>query len=113
MRCSKEKAEAAAEEAKEKTFDRTRDPAWAKAVDSWQWTRRDDETSWKTGACQRCGHTIAFVDATAVYSGFRVSAMESVEDAGRRYATCNCGVKHPEAPDGEGGCGANGLINRG
>ena len=97
----------------EKSFDRTRDPAWAAAVNAWQWRPRgdsDDETSSKSGPCQRCGHTITFVDATAIYSGFR--AREAVSDAGRRYAACNCGVAHPDAPDGEAGCGANGLIDR-
>jgi hypothetical protein len=102
----------------EKPFDRTRDPAWAVAVDSWKWNPRGeadddedgDETSSKSGPCPRCGHTVTLVDATAIYSGFR--ARESVAGAGRRYAACNCGVAHPETPDGETGCGANGLINR-
>ncbi|HET6998135.1 MAG TPA: hypothetical protein VFI03_06040 [Solirubrobacterales bacterium] len=103
----------------EKPFDRTRDPAWAAAVNSWQWKLRGegedddedgDETSSKSGPCQRCGHAITFVDATAIYSGFR--AREPVAAAGRRYAACNCGVAHPETPEGETGCGANGLIDR-
>jgi hypothetical protein len=105
------RSEPAAEEESAKAFDRTRDPAWAEAVDSWRWKSRDAETSSKSGQCQRCGHTITFVDATAVYSGF--STRESVDHPGRRYAACNCGVKHPDAPGDEIGCGANGLIDRG
>lgn len=100
-------------ESAEKPFRRERKAAWADKVDSWPWVARGGETLAKSGPCERCGHSITFVDATAVYAGFSEDNLQPIETSSRRYAACNCGVTHPETPEGEIGCGANGLIERG
>ncbi len=97
------------EQREELSFDASRDPGWAKQVDEWPWIERDEETAAKTGACPRCGHHMSVVDTAAVHA--RMVLADGGEKP-RRYAACNCGVKHADTPEGESGCGANGLIER-
>lgn len=95
----------------QKPFDSTRDPAWAQRVDTWDWLSRDEETKAKEGPCPRCNHQISVLETQVVGARLLTLGVATPGPA-KRYAACNCGVKHPETPDGEIGCGANGLINR-
>lgn len=103
-------AKSGGKEKVEKPFDTTRDPAWAQAVDAWHWIPRDDETSAKEGLCPRCGHQISVLETTVIRAEMMMAG--GVSEPAKKYAACNCGVKHPETPEGEAGCGANGLVNR-
>jgi hypothetical protein len=91
-------------------FARVRSDAWEHTVDGWAWEPRDKETSFKSGSCPSCDHPITLLDSTATYSSF--VNYEAANCNARRYVTCNCGFEHKGAPDGEIGCGANGLIFR-
>ena len=83
-----------------------RDPAWEAGVDALPWTQRHDDTCSKTGPCPRCGHPIAFVEEAPASGESRGAG-----DKGK-FEECNCGVIHPDTPEGRIGCGANGLIRR-
>jgi hypothetical protein len=87
-------------------YDETRDPRWEAAVDRLEWVRSSEEAYCKQGACPRCKHAVTFVDAARPADGFRGEAGQ------RMFEECNCGVVHPETPEGRIGCGANGLILR-
>lgn len=92
----------------EKAFDPGRDPIWALRVNSWPWVRRDEDIVAKVGPCPRCGHTMTLTDGAQIHM-----RMVMAPGAGpRKYAACNCGVRHPDTPEGQSGCGANGLVDR-
>lgn len=101
----------------EKAFDTTRDPTWAEKVDKWPWIRRDEDEVAKMDRCPRCKHTITVTDRVEVFAMMMTQPGHAEQAPGmpagpRKYAACNCGVKHPDTPDGKSGCGANGLIAR-
>jgi hypothetical protein len=87
-------------------YDDTRDPAWEAGVDRIPWRRRHDDTCSKTGPCPRCGHSISFVEEAPAGGESRGA------DGQGKFEECNCGVIHPDTPEGRIGCGANGLISR-
>jgi hypothetical protein len=97
------------EAAKAVPFEAVRDPAWAAAIDDWVWLRGENRSE-KMGKCPRCRHPVTFVDTALVYARFSVA--QPIEGKSRKYAACDCSVAHPGAPAGQGGCGANGLIER-
>lgn len=87
-------------------YDETRDPRWEAAVDELPWVQTSDETVCKQGPCPRCGHEITFVDEARPPSDVRAEGEQGM------FEECNCGVVHPDTPEGRIGCGANGLIQR-
>lgn len=87
-------------------YDETRDPRWEAAVDELPWIRTSDETVCKQGRCPRCAHEITFVDEVRPPSDDRADGEQKM------FEECNCGVVHPDTPEGRIGCGANGLIQR-
>jgi hypothetical protein len=92
-------------------FQQVRDEEWAEAInDKWKWKERGDIGWEKIATCPRCHHSVTFVDTAQVYTGF--TAVRSISGTSVKYAACNCGVSHPGAPEGQIGCGANGLIDR-
>ena len=87
-------------------FDSTRNPLWAQTVNGWVWRRRDEDTRSKVGPCPRCGHEMSVVTQSVFHL-----RMATPLGAEKVYAACNCGAKHEDAPEGQSGCGANGLID--
>ncbi len=87
-------------------FEPIRSAVWAQVVNGWPWRHRDGETSSKVGSCPRCGHQMSVVTQSVFHLRF-----ETAPEAMKVYAACNCGAKHEDAPEGQSGCGANGLID--
>lgn len=98
-------------EEQEMSFEPKREQAWVDRVESWDWKPHGANTLIKHGQCQSCEHTMTVVVGKDVIARMLAAAGKAAAGA-RKYAVCNCRVKHPGAPEGEEGCGANGLIAR-
>lgn len=101
---------------REVKFVRAWDPFWISSANAVDWKKRSESgQASKRFLCPRCGHMTTLVDhgeGELVPKGKQPTTTGKTGRKPRKYAACNCAIKHPETPEGEIGCGAHGLIER-
>lgn len=99
-------------------YDRETSDDWLAQVDQWPWIKLGEDKWKKSGQCPRCGHymervvwaEVVFAETLNDLEGLGAErSVRHVDD--RVHVECNCASSHSERPEGESGCGPQGLFD--